>query len=141
MHAVVDARVGHLLHEVVDLRPAPRRALGGVTGRRQGRHGASTDLRLQHRADGAGDDAVRAWILGVHGSVDERRPRRIPFRRVVAVGVTVADRGDRPPEVVVVFGVQDGDSASSMACVTAANKRAFCVTSRPGSVATERTTP
>jgi hypothetical protein len=31
--------------------------------------------------------------------------------------------------------------ASSVACVTAANKRAFCVISRPGTLATERTTP
>jgi hypothetical protein len=34
-----------------------------------GRHGASTDLRLQHCANGAGDDAVRARTLGVHGGV------------------------------------------------------------------------
>jgi hypothetical protein len=32
-------------------------------------------------------------------------------------------------------------NASSVACVTAANKRAFCVTSRPSIMATERTTP
>jgi hypothetical protein len=46
VHAVVDARIGYLLHEVIDLRPTPRRAFSGDTGCRQGRHGTGPDLRL-----------------------------------------------------------------------------------------------
>src|SRR5262245_19388870 len=45
----------------------------------------------------------------MHGGLDERRPRRIPFGRVVAVEVAVANRSDWPPKIVVVLGVEDGD--------------------------------
>src|SRR5215831_1674026 len=50
-----------------------------------------------------------AWILGVHRGVDEREPGGIPLGGVIAVDVTVANRGDWPPEVVVILRVEYGD--------------------------------
>ena len=50
-----------------------------------------------------------AGIFGVHGSVDERQPACVTFGRIVAIDVAVANRGNRPPEVVVVLGVEDRD--------------------------------
>ena len=46
VHAVVNARIGNLLHEVIDLSPTPRRAFGGDAGRRQSRRGTGIDLPL-----------------------------------------------------------------------------------------------
>ena len=40
---------------------------------RIGVHGAKGE-RLKVEASGAGDDAARTRILGVHGRLDERRP-------------------------------------------------------------------
>jgi len=77
MHAVVNARVRYLLHEVVDLRPAPRRALGGVTGRRQGRHGASTDLRLQESANDRCQDTVGTYVPFVRVAAQEASTKAV----------------------------------------------------------------
>src|SRR5580765_7893084 len=74
MHAVVDAPVCDFLHKVLDPRPTSRCALGGSACRRQGWHGPSPDLTLQHGTDGARNDAVRTRVLGMHWGVDERHP-------------------------------------------------------------------
>jgi hypothetical protein len=48
-------------------------------------------------------------VLGVHWRVGDRSPSGIPFGPRIAVVVAMADRGDRPPEVVVVLGLENGD--------------------------------
>ena len=52
---------------------------------------------------------MRAGVLGVHRRFDERSPGGIALGRVASVPVAIADRGDRPPESVVILGVEDGD--------------------------------
>src|SRR5262249_39193 len=56
-------------------------------------------------------DAVRTWVLGVHRRVVDRLPGRIALGGRVAVDVTVADCGDRSPELVVIFGVEERHGA------------------------------
>ena len=52
---------------------------------------------------------MAARVLGMHRRLDERRPARLGDGGVVAVDVAVADRRDRPPELVVVLGLEDAD--------------------------------
>ena len=84
--------------------PLARGAGGAELG-----HRAAAQLGLQHGADGAGQDAVRARVLRVHRRVDQRRPAGIGLGGVVAVELAVADGGDRAPEVVGVLGIEHGD--------------------------------
>ena len=56
------------------------------------------------------DARVGARVLRVvRGAGKQRRPRRVTDRPLVAVGVAGADRRHRPPEGVVVLGVEAGD--------------------------------
>jgi predicted ATPase len=52
---------------------------------------------------------MRARILGVHGGVDEWHPGCITHGRFIAVCITVANCRQRPPEIVVVLGVEHGN--------------------------------
>ncbi len=64
----------------------------------------------EHVGAGGADRAVRAGVGGVGGGVaGERQPVRVGDRVRVAVGVGEADRGDRPPQLVGVLGVVEGD--------------------------------
>src|SRR6266851_3245091 len=62
---------------------------------------------LKHRANRSRHDAVRARVFRVHWRIDKGQPRRITLRRVVPIIVTVADGGDRAPEVIGIFGIED----------------------------------
>ena len=53
--------------------------------------------------------AVRRGVGGEVRGPEQRRPGRVGRRVGVAVGVGGADRGHRPPEVVLVLGVPGGD--------------------------------
>lgn len=109
MHAIANACFGDFPDEVVDTGPGAHHPRGLGTRAAQSRRRAVPDFGLQHSADGGGDDAVGAGILGVRRCVDERHPRGIALRGVVAVQVAIADRGDRSPEAVVVLGVEHRD--------------------------------
>ena len=94
VHAVVDAGVRHFLDEVVDRGPRPRRALGEVSRLPTRSARAAGDLGLQHGTDRRRDSAVRTWILGVHGGVDEgvheasRSVASLPSRSPLRIAVT-----------------------------------------------------
>src|SRR5215510_3567368 len=60
MDAIVDASVGHLLHERLDGRPTADHAWGRWAGGAQRREWPHADLRLQHGTHGGRGDAMRA---------------------------------------------------------------------------------
>ncbi len=64
----------------------------------------------EHVGAGGADRAVRAGVGGVgRGVPGEREPVRVGDGLRVAVAVGEADRRDRPPELVGVLGVVEGD--------------------------------
>jgi len=52
-----------------------------------------------------------AWIRGIKGSDGERRPGRVADRRRIPDSTGQANGRDRPPQLVVVLGIIEGDGA------------------------------
>src|SRR5207302_8543430 len=98
------------------LRRHVRVAIKGPNGAWQN-VGGYTDLILvpeeggQHSRSGRANRAVGAWIRGIRCGDSEWRPGRVADRCRIPVGVGQADCRDRPPELVVVLGVVEGDGA------------------------------
>ena len=67
-----------------------------------------TEEGLHHRSGRAGHDAVRAGIFRMHRRGPQRVPRGVALGLRIAVDIPVADGRDRPPELVVVLGIEDG---------------------------------
>src|SRR5229473_5716817 len=68
-----------------------------------------SEYRLDDTRDAAALDAMRARIFGVHRGVGDRLPGCVTISGRVAIRIAVTNRRDRPPEVVMVLGVQHGD--------------------------------
>jgi hypothetical protein len=103
------------------------------TGRRRAGHRNLGDVRAAERrlddsSDGGTEDAVRAGIFRVHRRIVDRLPCGIASRRRVAVDIAIADRGDRPPELVFVFASNTATSASPSPTATSAMNRALSST-------------
>src|SRR5579871_3532694 len=49
---------------------------------------------------------MRAWVFRVHGRDSDRLPSCLSICGQVAIDVTVANCGDRTPEIVMVLGIQ-----------------------------------
>ena len=60
-------------------------------------------------ATAAALDAMRARVFRVHRRVGDRLPSCLTISGRVAISVAVANGRDRPPEVVMVLGVQHSD--------------------------------
>ena len=66
--------------------------------------------RNQHLRPGRADDRMSAGVGGVRGGVAHLgKPIRIRLGFRVTIRSGSADRGDRSPEIVGVFGVVEGD--------------------------------
>ena len=76
--------------------------------------------RLQHPWRRPRADAVRAGIFRMHRRVDQRQPRASRGCRV-AGDVGIADGRHRPPQVVVVLGLEHRDEGVAVAIATSAN--------------------
>src|SRR5216683_1274424 len=109
MHAVVNARVRHLLHKTADLRPTANLAWRRAAGGAQLWHRPRADLRPEDGADRRSSNTVRARVLGVHWGINEWHPRGITLGHAVAVRITVSNRSDGPPEIVVILRVEHRD--------------------------------
>ena len=108
MDAAPDAGVADVVVEVA------RTVVVTVAEARQAGDGEVDVLGAQELGDHATarrrEARVRARVLGViRRSGQERRPRVVVERGIVAVGVAGPDRGDRPPELEVVLGVEARD--------------------------------
>ena len=81
--------------------------------------GGDADLILvpeeggQHGRSGRANRAVGAWIRGIKCGNGERRPIRIADYCRIPACFGQADGRDRPPDLVMVFGVIEGDGAVS----------------------------
>src|SRR6478735_282573 len=107
MDSVVNAGESYLSHELIGIGPVAWLAWRGGAVRREGRGCRAHESRLEHRADRARHDAVRARVFRVHWRIDKGQPRRITLRRVIPVIITVADGGDRAPEIIGIFSIED----------------------------------
>src|SRR5262245_41739870 len=76
------------------------RDLGDVRGSKRG---------LDDAHNGSAQDAVRARIFRVHRRRRDRLTGCLTLCRRVAIDVAITNRGDRPPEIVMIFGVQHRD--------------------------------
>ena len=63
----------------------------------------------QDRGGRGADGAVSRGVRGERGRHQQRGPVRVGLGRGIAVGVRLADRRDRPPEVVRILGIPAGD--------------------------------
>src|SRR6266849_1157575 len=81
-------------------RRACNRDLGDLSGPKN---------RLDDTRDAAALDAMRARVFRVHRRVGDRLPGCHNIRGRVAIDIAVTNCRDRPPEVVMVLGVQYGD--------------------------------
>ena len=108
MDAGVDAAVAHLLRRRGEAGVRARHARQAVGAQREG-DGVGAEEGRQHRRGRGAVAAVARDVRGVGGRPQERRPGRVGRRVGVAVGVGGADGGHRPPEVVGVLGVPDGE--------------------------------
>src|SRR6266478_8015266 len=81
-------------------RPAGNRNLGDVRG---------SECRRDDTRGGAAKNAMRTRIFRVHRRVVDRLPSRLKVSGWVAIDIAVANRCDRPPKVVMVFGVEHGN--------------------------------
>ena len=63
----------------------------------------------QHGRSGRANRTVGAWIRRIKCGDGERRPGRVADCCRIPVGVGQADGRDRPPELVVVLGVVEGN--------------------------------
>src|SRR5215472_3986598 len=98
VEAGVDPCVFHLLDGGGEGGEVPLDA--GQPGGGDGEAGGVSVEGCQHGGGGAGDPGVRGGVFLEGGGGQRRGPGRVGGG---------ADRGDRPPEVVVVLGVQDGE--------------------------------
>src|SRR5258708_3268920 len=110
VHPAVHARGDHLVERLRESRVGPHRRGNtrdvGVNGEAQR---VGVEEALHGRGRGAAEAAMGGWILGMVG-VDDRGPQaRIPGGR----GATAAgpNRGDRPPEQILVFAVPACDQS------------------------------
>src|SRR5258705_5232182 len=76
---------------------AGRRDLGNVRG---------SERLLDDTRNGAAQDAMRTRVFRVHRRSAYWLPGCLTIRGRVAIDITVANGRDRPPEVVMVLGVQ-----------------------------------
>jgi hypothetical protein len=53
--------------------------------------------------------ATAVLMIRMHRGIIDRLPGRVALGGRVVIAVTVADRRDRPPELVVIFGVEHSD--------------------------------
>src|SRR5450631_2033585 len=78
-------------------------------------------LASQHHLDDGCDaaalDAMRARVFRMHRRVGDRLPGCLTIGGRVAMDIAVANCGDRPPEVVMILGVQHSDN-----CVVEPNR-------------------
>ena len=65
----------------------------------------------QYGCSSRANRTVGAWIGGIECGRGERRPGRVTDRRWISVSVGLANSSDGPPQLVVVFGVVEGDGA------------------------------
>src|SRR5450631_5325 len=110
MNAAPDA---HLFVLLVHLRKAcefARKALVVNIGRDEVFRTA-TENSFKNTSRSTRIDPRLRWIFRMHRRGVQRLPARVAFGRIVAVLVAVADRGDRPPEVVLEFGIPIDDEA------------------------------
>src|SRR3989442_5311726 len=81
--------------------------------------GGDADLILvpeeggQYGRSGRANRAVGAWIRGIKCGNGERRPIRVADYCRIPACFGQADGRDRPPDLVMVFGVIEGDAAVS----------------------------
>ena len=94
-------------HRLVEMLVPARRTGHGAVERDLGPTG--TDEFTQRLRDRAGVTRVRRGVLGEVRRRAQRPPPRIRFGRRIPVGVGPRDGGGRPPEHVVVLGVEAGD--------------------------------
>src|SRR5260370_3729736 len=71
--------------------------------------GISSERRLDDTCDGPAQNAMRARVFRVHRCVGDRLAGWLTIGGRVAIDIAVANCRDRPPEVVVVLGVQYSD--------------------------------
>ena len=74
-----------------------------------GEAGVVPVLGRQHRCGGRADAGVGGGVFLERRGGQQRRPGGVSDGGRVAVGVGAGDRGDRPPAVVGVLGVPDGN--------------------------------
>src|SRR5258707_8357818 len=74
---------------------------------------SGSEYRLDDAGDRAALNTMRARIFRVHRSVGDGLPACLRLCGRVAIVIAVADRRDRPPEIVMVLGVQHSDDRIS----------------------------
>src|SRR6266480_1511087 len=107
VHATPNPRHRHFIFQLLDARVLARH-----TGHRricQGelRQVAGAKHGLQYRTGGAVADAMSTWILRMHRRVDQWRPAGVAFGSIIAVAIAVANGGNRPPETIMILGVEN----------------------------------
>src|SRR5258708_139113 len=86
----------------------------GYAGRRRACHRdfrdqSASERRLDDTRDGPAQDAVRTRVFRVHRCAGDRLPGCLTIGGRIAIDIAVANCRDRPPEVVMVLGVQYSD--------------------------------
>src|SRR5262249_8375893 len=109
MEAGPDARICNLLGECRQVGPTVGHAWCARACHRDLRNFFAPERRLDNACDAAAQDAMRARVFRVHGRVGNRLPSCLAIRGRVVIDIGIANCRHRPPEIVVVLGIQHGD--------------------------------
>src|ERR1700722_16779856 len=107
MEARPDASICNFFRKVCHVGPSV-----GHPWHRRTRYGDLGDFRCsEHRLDDAGGgaalDAMRAGVFGMHRRGSDWLPSCLALGGRIVVNVAVTNGCDRPPEVVIIFGIQN----------------------------------
>src|SRR4051812_38488067 len=108
MNAAPDAYLFMLLVHLRKACKLARKARVGDVGRDEA-FWLATENSFQNTSRCTRVDPRLRRVFRMHWRCVERLPACVAFGRIVAVLVAVADRGDRPPEIVLEFGVPIDD--------------------------------
>src|SRR5689334_24491771 len=106
MEARPDTSICDFLGEACQVRKAVGHAWSGPTRYRNLGDVLGSQHRLDNARDAAADDAVRAWVFRVHRRVVDWLPSRFTIGGRVVIDIAIANRRDRPPEVVMILGIE-----------------------------------
>src|SRR5215470_4795051 len=109
MEAGPDASIRNLVGKGRHVGPTVDQAGCGGAGHRDLGDFRGSEHRLHDTRNGAAEDTMRARILRMHRRIINWLPSRLTLGSRVVVDITVANSSNRPPKVVMVFGVEHRD--------------------------------
>src|SRR5215510_3826730 len=109
VEAGIDACQRHFIGIGPNIAPAVGDARRGRARHRDFRNVRASQHGFDDRCHGGAADAVGARIFRVHRRVVDRLPSRVELGRSIVVNVAIADRCDRSPKIVMIFGIEHRD--------------------------------